>query len=190
MRTRMTTQVVLTAITILFLLLWVSMRNQEERKRARTGNIALNRGSQFNLETVGKALRLYAEDNDDRLPPMTNALKTRDSLFPYIPAALQPVHAARRPAKRAKEVVYRSYGEAILMFVQPRANVMYQPNAALDLRKLGDVLKPEATVAYSEAEPNDLGDTPSRNVLFLDGSVRACQESELTAHLQPNFRPR
>ena len=117
--------------------------------------------SQSRLKQLGRALIFYAQDYDELLPPMTSPLAVKKVLSPYV---------------RKNDAV----------FLDPRTNEPYQPNASLSGKRVatvtrrGIVKRAEIThlanvVALYELTPAANGE---RDVLFLDGHVQRVSGAE------------
>lgn len=106
-------------------------------------------GSQSNLVQIGKAMKMYASDWDDRLPPMRNTAVLKKAVRPYV--------------EKMED------GSTEDLFVQPGPNKPYRVNAVLSNQKENQITSPAEIVALYEADPDQDG---LRNALFMDGHVK------------------
>ena len=105
------------------------------------------------LEHLALALQQYAQDNNDLLPPMQDALTARRALASY---AVSNEWGTQTPADN---------------FVNPFTNEAFEPNPVLSGKPLKSFkrLTRQQTIAFYDARPyNDGGHT----VLMLNGSVK------------------
>lgn len=122
--------------------------------------------SQTNLKQVALALMQYVQDYDEKLPPMRAAKSTTQitSGMSYYTTATSPVQFMLVP-----------YTRNPLIFLHPKTRRPYLPNYKISRRTLAGIDNPATTIAFYEDAPDAEG---VRNVMFLDGHVKAFFESE------------
>lgn len=125
--------------------------------------------AQSRLKQLGRALQMYAQDYDETLPPMQSPAAVKKVLSPYV---------------RKNDAV----------FLDPRTNAPFQPNASLSgkrigtvtltlkrashrvrIKERGEVTHPGEVVALYELTPDAQGE---RNVMYVDGHVKRVWEAE------------
>ena len=94
------------------------------------------------LKQLGLAIQMYAQDHDQRLPPLRTMQESRSVLMEYVKSAA--------------------------VFAHPISHQPYQPNSAMDGKSLGELSDPATAVLFYEATPADDG---TRAVLFANGAV-------------------
>jgi hypothetical protein len=109
---------------------------------------ARNSASVSNLKQLGTALLIYAQDYDERLPPVADAGSARELLNPYVK------------------------NEQI--FLQPATGRPYEPNPVLAGRSLAEIDVPAETVSFYEPEA---APDQTRGVAYVDGHVQRLPES-------------
>ncbi len=105
--------------------------------------------STSNLKQIGLALLQYTQDYDEVLPPLKNAAVAKTAIYLYV--------------------------KSDATFLEPPANVPYQPNTSLSHRKLASFQDPASMVVYYEAAPQSDG---LRAVLFLDGHIKRLADAD------------
>lgn len=110
---------------------------------------ARNAASVSNLRQINLGLLIYAQDYDERLPPMKDAESAKSLLSPYV--------------KNEQ------------LFLQPATGRPYQPNPVLAGRLLAEVDEPSETVTFHEP---DAAPDQTRGVAFVDGHVTRLSEAE------------
>lgn len=105
------------------------------------------RSSRANVRRLAVALLQYAQDNDERLPPMRDAQSARAALTPYVPEERFWLH--------------------------PWTGEPFEPNPALSYRRLGHIANPGEVAAFFAPRPGWRG---RRTVGFLDGHVERVPE--------------
>ena len=102
-----------------------------------------------NLKQVALATLMYAQDHDERLPPLKDPTVWKKALIAY------------------------SKNEGI--FKDPRTGEVYQANAAASRKSLAAIANPAEFVVFYKSSPSR-GNT--RAVAFADGHVRRLSETE------------
>ncbi len=121
----------------------VSVGERLEVKSARIKSLS-------NLKQVGLALVMYAQDYDERLPPLPNAAVAKKLLYPYL----------------KNEAVFR----------EPKTGRPYEVNQALSGARVARFARNAARVAvFYETLPDENG---LRGVAFLDGHARLIHEDD------------
>ncbi|MDE2126242.1 MAG: hypothetical protein KGJ62_06610 [Armatimonadetes bacterium] len=105
-----------------------------------------------NIKQLDQGLLLYAEDYDDRLPPMTSALAVQHRIMPYIKNAA--------------------------VFTQPSSGMPYLANAAISEKKVKTVASPATTITFYAPRANQAG---LRAVAYLDGHAAFATATEWAA---------
>lgn len=100
-----------------------------------------------NLRHLALAAQFYAQDNDDRMPPMLEAGQVSRALYPYV----------------KEQSTFRC----------PVTGAPYQPNPALNYVLVDRVRSLEQTVMFRDYVPHrEHGSQPSWNAAYLDGHAR------------------
>ena len=94
------------------------------------------------LKQVALAAIMYAQDYDEKLPPMKSAEAAKEALKPYV---------------RSEEI-----------FVDPTSKKPFKANAALSGKQLSQIEQPGETILFYEAQPGADG---TRAAAFVDGHV-------------------
>jgi prepilin-type processing-associated H-X9-DG protein len=118
-----------------------------------------------NLRQVGLALAQYAQDYDEKLPPMRSA----HSLQQMREARLNP------PQTATVQYLLQPYARSIEIFRHPGTKRIYRPNPFLSRKSLAAINSPAQMVTFYEAVPAANG---RRAVLFLDGHVERVAEAD------------
>src|ERR1035441_4691311 len=106
-----------------------------------------------NLKTIGLAWAMYADDNNDKLPDMSDAQTMKNAL-------------AANLSKDTSKVER--------FFVQPNTGRPYQPNSSLTYKERRGFLAPSnVAVVYEDAPARD----GTRGVLFGDCHVERVNET-------------
>ena len=105
-----------------------------------------------NLKQMGTALLMYAQDYDDRLPPMKKMETTEAVLMPYI--------------------------KNNNVFINPDTKEHYKANPAFSEQPAAKIDLPASTVAFYEATPAKDG---TRGVCFMDGHSKRIAEADWPA---------
>ena len=113
-----------------------------------------------NLKQLGTALMMYAQDYDERLPPMKDYAKTQKVLLPYV--------------------------KDMSVFINPVTKEPYRENPALSGALMAKIDLPAETIVFYEAEAAKDG---TRGVYFLDGHVKRIKESDWPALKAKNKIP-
>jgi len=100
------------------------------------------------LKQLGLAIQMYAQDHDQRLPPLRTVQESRSVLMEYVKSAA--------------------------VFAHPISHQPYRPNSALNGKSLGELNDLSNSVLFYEATPADDG---TRAVLFADGSVKRLSDA-------------
>jgi hypothetical protein len=122
--------------------------------------------SQSNLKQVALALLQYVQDYDEKLPPMRAArsateLTTRNA---YNVTSTTPV-----------QIILYPYARTVQIFLHPKTGRPYLPNYKISRRALAGIEEPAATIAFFEDAPDAEN---MRNIMFLDGHIKAFSEAE------------
>ncbi len=122
--------------------------------------------SQTNLKQVGLGLMMYVQDYDEKLPPMRAARSAAEvtSLNNNWAESNAPVQSVLAPYTRNTQ-----------LFLHPKTGRPYLPNYKISRFILLAIKSPSTTFAFYEDAPDAEG---MRNVLFLDGHVKAFSEAE------------
>lgn len=107
-----------------------------------------------NLKMIGLGVQMYADDNDDKLPDLSDPQTMKVALVIY---------------------VSKDKSQAERFFVQPRTGQPYQPNTSLSFQKRTGLIAPSTIAVAFEDEPG-IGGT--RAVLFVDGHVDRVSEKQ------------
>ena len=113
-----------------------------------------NNRSVMNLKTISLAWSMYADDNDDKLPDLSNAQTMKEVLARYLD----------KDASKAER-----------FFVHPKTGQPYQPNSSLSFKKRGGFRNPSQLAVIYEAEPSA---DRTRGVLFADCHVERVTETQ------------
>src|ERR1035438_6089010 len=106
-----------------------------------------NMRSVSNLKTISLAWMMYADDNNDKLPDLSDAQTMKNALAVYL----------NKDASKAER-----------FFVHPNTGRPYQPNSSLTYKDRKGFKAPSAlAVVYEDAPARD----GTRGVLFGDGHV-------------------
>jgi hypothetical protein len=97
---------------------------------------------------LGLAVLMYAQDYNDTLPPMKDAITVQTALFPYV--------------------------KNTMLFAHPSTHEPYLPNPALSGKRISQIRHPSQMVVLYEPSPEADG---TRGVLFLDGRARRIPEA-------------
>ena len=111
--------------------------------------------SQTNLVEIGKAMKMYSWDWDNRLPPMRDIAEFRTAVKPYW--------------EKLENTITDD------AFVQPGSNRPYSVNSSLSGHTMSQIKNPGGVAAVYEADPDKDG---LRSVLFLDGHVKFVHAQE------------
>jgi hypothetical protein len=112
-----------------------------------------NRLSVTNLKMIGLAWSMYADDNNDKLPDMSDAQSMKNVLARYL---------------------CNNTSQAEKAFVQPNTGRLYQPNSSLSYKKRTGFNYPsQIAVVYEDAPASD----GTRGVLFGDCHVERVNEA-------------
>jgi len=106
-----------------------------------------------NLKTISLAWMMYADDNNDKLPDLSDAQTMKNALAAYIS---------------------KDTSKAERFFVHPNTGRPYQPNSSLSFKKRQGFNYPSQTVVVYEDAPARDG---TRGVLFGDGHVDRVNET-------------
>jgi len=125
-------------------------RAQEEVRSAIEGprEKAVNTQSLNNLKQIGLGLAMFADDNNEKLPDLSDPASLKKALAKYI----------------SNDKV----------FMHPRTGEPYSPNPALSGKSRQEFNTAETVVVY-EAKPSDDG---TRGVLFSDGHVERVTDAK------------
>lgn len=113
---------------------------------------ALNQQSMSNLKQMGLGLVMFAQDNGEILPGLTDAASIKKNLMPYI---------------KTDEV-----------FVHPGTKAPYVVNPLISGKKMADFPAPAETITFAEAQVSPDG---SLAVGYLDGHVKRLSPDEQKA---------
>ena len=122
---------------------------QEVTAEAQSARAIARQQSLDNLRQIGLAMLQYTQDNDETLPPMTDAATVKKTIYPYV--------------------------KSDSVFVDPLTDIAYLPNTSLSHRTLATFNSPAEMVIYYEATP---APDNTRALLFLDGHVKRVPEAD------------
>lgn len=114
-------------------------------------NNALNSSSNSNLKQIMLGVLQYAQDYDEKFPPMQSMYQLKKAIYPYIK------------------------NDAV--FKQPSNDKFYVPNVALSKKSMASIDFPPTFAAIYEA---DFGSDGKRGVGFADGHVKRVTPAEWT----------
>lgn len=121
--------------------------------------------SMTNLRLLGLALAQYAQDYDEKLPPMRSAHSQQQMRE----ARLNP------PQTATVQYLLQPYARSIEIFRHPGTKRIYRPNPFLSRKSLAAIDNPAQMVTFYEAVPSADG---RRAVLYLDGHVNRVAETD------------
>lgn len=119
--------------------------------------------SMSNLKQLGLGLLMYAQDYDERLPPMNSATSQAQIRAPS-PPNRQTVQQRLRPYLKNDDI-----------YSHPTTKQLYRPNGFLSRKRLSFFTSPATMVAFYEASPDADG---LRAALYLDGHVKRERETD------------
>ena len=188
----------LTAFAALALLRPVAVRAQqpsagstsEQGSRTDEDRIAKQIACLNNLRLIGQTLAMYAQDYDEKLPPLKSNATLKNRLRPYIFS----IYRHQPPVSARTEAVFGdlpSLGPAPLpdvtpIFTCPETGRPYLPIAALGEKSLDRLSSPAFTMVVRDAVPHlGLGTNGFWNVVYADGHVKRALEIPAIPPLRP-----
>ena len=105
--------------------------------------------SQSNLKQLALGVMMYAQDHDEKLPPMKSAAALKKAIMPYV--------------------------KSETVFTDPNGDKAYMANPSLSGKSLASIANPAEIALLYEAEAGPDG---SRSVAFVDGHVKRLTASE------------
>jgi hypothetical protein len=116
-------------------------------ERARAS--AINTASLSNLKQIGLAAMMYAQDYDERFPPLRNPAEAKRLLFPYVK------------------------NEAV--FIHPASKKPYVPNPVASRKQMAAIQRPAELILFYEP---DVAPDGTRGATFADGHAKRLNEVE------------